>query len=191
MISLRSGLCILASTGVSLQKVVPLGIHTNVNTYAAVSYWSCFVFFCRRFWRFFIICFLSPSCVVRYLHLQFVVSGLLAGSLCVLLRIRACTCAVSFMLSFVPCSLDSNFIFRFVVVHSSQVYLVWLYDHHLRRVLVASNRPPFVLIRSYIWIQAALLRIAAPAKLSHVILRALPRFRYFPRFAVSIYHHTP
>ena len=33
MISLRSGLCILASTGVSLQKVVPLGIHTNVNTY--------------------------------------------------------------------------------------------------------------------------------------------------------------
>ena len=38
MISLRSGLCILASTGVSLQKVVPLGIHTNVNTYAAVSY---------------------------------------------------------------------------------------------------------------------------------------------------------
>ena len=69
---------------------------------------------------------------------------------------------------------------RFVVVHSSQVHLVWLYDHHLRRVLVASNRPPFVLIRSYIWIQAALLRIAAPAKLSHVILRALPRFRYFP-----------
>ena len=72
MISLRSGLCILASTGVSLQKVVPLGIHTNVNTYAAVSYWSCFVFFCRRFWRFVIICFLSPSCVVRYLHLRFV-----------------------------------------------------------------------------------------------------------------------
>ena len=29
MISLRSGLCILAHTGVSLQKVVPLGIHTN------------------------------------------------------------------------------------------------------------------------------------------------------------------
>ena len=43
MISLRSGLCILASTGVSLQKVVPLGIHTNVNTYAAVSYWSFFL----------------------------------------------------------------------------------------------------------------------------------------------------
>ena len=99
------------------------------------------------------------------------------------------------MLNFVSCSLDSNFIFRFVVVHSSQVHLVWLYDHHLRRVLVASYRPPFVLIRSYIWIQAALLRIAAPAELSHVILRIVdqpprpaltwyrrlitPRFRMF------------
>ena len=51
-IILTSGLCILASTGVSLQKVVPLGIHTNVNTYAAVSYWPCFVFFCRRFLAF-------------------------------------------------------------------------------------------------------------------------------------------
>ena len=29
MISLRSGLCILASTGVSLQKVVPLGIQSK------------------------------------------------------------------------------------------------------------------------------------------------------------------
>ena len=38
---------------------------------------------------------------------------------------------------------------RFVVVHSSRVHLVWLYDHHLRRVLVASYRPPFVLIRPY------------------------------------------
>ena len=79
---------------------------------------------------------------------------------------------------------------RFVVVHSSQVHLVWLYDHHLRRVLVASNRPPFVLIRSYIWIQAALLRIAAPAKLSHVILRALPRFRYFPHAIPGVWSAT-
>ena len=124
--------------------------------------------------------FLLRVSFVIFIFSLFVVSGLLAGSLCVLLRIRACTCAVNFMLNFVSCLLDSNFIFRFVVVHSSQVHLVWLYDHHLRRVLVASNRPPFVLIRSYIWIQAALLRIAAPAKLSHVILRALPRFRYFP-----------
>ena len=114
--------------------------------------------------------------------------------------------AVSFMLNFVSCLLDSNFIFRFVVVHSSQVHLVWLYDHHLRRVLVASNRPPFVLIRSYIWIQAALLRIAAPAKLSHVILRLInqpPRpaltryrrlitlpFRYFPHAIPGVWSAT-
>ena len=94
---------------------------------------------------------------------------------------------------------------RFVVVHSSQVHLVWLYDHHLRRVLVASYRPPFVLIRSYIWIQAALLRIAAPAKLSHVVLRIVdqpprpaltwyrrlitPRFRYFPHVAAKEYNN--
>ena len=109
------------------------------------------------------VCFLLRVQFVVFFFSLFVVSGLLAGSLCVLLRIRACTCSVNFMLNFVSCLLDSNFIFRFVVVHSSQVYLVWLYDHHLRRVLVASNRPPFVLIRSYIRIQATLLRIAAPA----------------------------
>ena len=134
MISLRSGLCILAHTGVSLQEVVPLVIHTNVNTYAAVSYWSCFVFSCRRFWRFFTICFLSPSFVARrslssssvclFVLVYFVVRAF-DYTLCVLLRIRACTCAVSFMLNFVSCLLDSNFIFRFVVVHSSQVHLVW------------------------------------------------------------------
>ena len=134
--------------------------------------------------------FLHRSSFVFFIFSLFVVSGLLAGSLCVLLRIRACTCAVNFMLNFVSCLLDSNFIFRFVVVHSSQVHLVWLYDHHLRRVLVASNRPPFVLIRSYIWIQAALLRIAAPAKLSHVILRALPRFRYFPHAIPGVWSAT-
>ena len=138
---------------------------------------------------------LSSSSVCLFVLVYFVVRAF-DYTLCVLLRIRACTCAVSFMLNFVSCLLDSNFIFRFVVVHSSQVHLVWLYDHHLRRVLVASYRPPFVLIRSYIWIQAALLRIAAPAKLSHVILRIVdqpprpaltwyrrlitPRFRYFP-----------
>ena len=56
--------------------------------------------------------FLLRSSFVVFIFSLFVVSGLLAGSLCVLLRIRACTCAVSFMLNFVPCSLDSNFIFR-------------------------------------------------------------------------------
>ena len=40
-----------------------------------------------------------------------------------------------------------------------------------RHVLVASYRPPFVLIRPHIRIRATLLRIAASAKLSHVILR--------------------
>ena len=49
-----------------------------------MSYCSCVVFFCRRFWRFFIICFLSPSCVVRCLHLQFI-------------------CLQSFILSLGPC----------------------------------------------------------------------------------------
>ena len=81
-----------------------------------------------------------------------------------------CQFAVSCSISFRACSIQISF-FRFVVVHSSQVHLVWLYDHHLRRVLVASNRPPFVLIRPYIRIRATLLRIAASAKLPHVILR--------------------
>ena len=187
MISLRSGLCILASTGVSLQKVVPLGIHTNVNTYAAVSYWPCFVFFCRRFLAFlyhpfpfsFVCRSLSSSSVCLFIVVHFVVRALatpyVSCSEYGLVPVLSIACSISFR----ACSIQISF-FRFVVVHSSQVHLVWLYDHHLRRVLVASNRPPFVLIRSYIWIQAALLRIAAPAKLSHVILRALPRFRYFP-----------
>ena len=91
---------------------------------------------------------LSSSSVCLFVLVYFVVRAF-DYTLCVLLRIRACTCAVSFMLNFVSCSLDSNFIFRFVVVHSSQVHLVWLYDHHLRRVLVASYRLPFVLIRPY------------------------------------------
>ena len=123
MISLRSGLCILAHTGVSLQKVVPLGIHTNVNTYAAVSYWSCFAFSCRRFWRFFIICFLSPSFVVRYLHLRFVCLSsfiLSLGPLTTpyvscsgygLVPVLSVSCSISFR----ACSIQISF-FRFVVV---------------------------------------------------------------------------
>ena len=173
MISLRSGLCILASTGVSLRKVVPLGIHTNVNTYAAVSYCSCFVFFCRRFWRFFTICFLSPSCVVRCFHLQFIClqSFILSLGPCLHPMCLAqdtglyLCCQFRTQFRFVLVRFKFHF-FRFVVAHSSQVHLVWLYGHHLRRVLVAPCRPPFVLIRSYIWIQAALLRIAAPALVS-------------------------
>ena len=57
--------------------------------------------------------FLLRSSLVVFIFSLFVLSGLLAGSLCVLLRIRACTCAVSFMLNFVSCLLDSNFIFSF------------------------------------------------------------------------------
>ena len=114
--------------------------------------------------------------------------------------------SVSCSISFRACLIQISF-FRFVVVHSSQVHLVWLCDHHLRRVLVASHRPPFELIRSYIWIQAALLRIAAPAKLPHVILRIVDqpprpaltrcrrlitlRFRCLsPRYSWSLVRHN-
>ena len=133
MISLRSGLCILASTGVSLQKVVPLGIHTNVNTYAAVSYWSCFVFFCRRFWRFFIICFLSPSCVVRYLHLRFV--GLFIYFVVRVVSIPYVSCSgyglvpvlsVSCSISFLARSIQISF---FVLWLSILLKFIW-YGHH-------------------------------------------------------------
>ena len=154
MISLRSGLCILASTGVSLQKVVPLGIHTNVNTYSAVSYWPCFVFFCRRFWRFFTICFLSPSFVVRYLHLQFVCLSsfiLLLGPLTTpyvscsgygLVPVLSVSCSISFR----ACSIQISF---FVLWLSILLKFIWYGHHHPRHVLVASYRPPFVLIRPY------------------------------------------
>ena len=169
MVSLRSGLCILASTGVSLQKVVPLGIHTNVNTYAAVSYWSCFVFFCRRFWRFFIICFLSPSCVVRYLHLRFV--GLFVYFVVRVVSIPYVSCSgyglvpvlsVSCSISFLARSIQISF---FVLWLSILLKFIWYGHHPPRHVLVASYRPPFVLIRPHIRIRATLLRIAASAKL--------------------------
>ena len=108
-------------------------------------------------------------------------------SVCGLAPVLSNSCSISYL----ACSFQISFLsFCGCPSHSSQVHLVWLYDHHLRRVLVASNRPPFVLIRSYIWIQAALLRIAAPAKLSHVILRALPRFRYFPHAIPGVWSAT-
>ena len=58
-------------------------------------------------------------------------------TLCVLLRIRACTCAVSFMLNFVSCLLESNFIF-FVLWLSILLKFIWYGHHHPRHVLVAS-----------------------------------------------------
>ena len=54
---------------------------------------------------------LSSSSVCLFVLVYFVVRAF-DYTLCVLLRIRACTCAVSFMLNFVSCLLDSNFIFR-------------------------------------------------------------------------------
>ena len=151
------------------------GIHTNVNTYAAVSYWCCFVFFFRRFWRFFIICFLSPSCVVRYLHLRFV--GLFIYFVVRVVSIPYVSCSgyglvpvlsVSCSISFLARSIQISF---FVLWLSILLKFIWYGHHHPRHVLVASYRPPFVLIRPHIRIRATLLRIAASAKLSHVILR--------------------
>lgn len=66
----------------------------------------------------------------------------------------------------------ARFKFHFFVLWLSILLkFIWYGHHHPRHVLVASNRPPFVLIRPYIRIRATLLRIAASAKLSHVILR--------------------
>ena len=112
------------------EKEVPLGIHTNVNTYAAVSYWSCFVFFCRRFWRFFTICFLSPSFVVRHLHLQFVCLSsfiLLLGPLTTpyvscsgygLVPVLSVSCSISFR----ACSIQISF---FVLWLSILLKFIW------------------------------------------------------------------
>ena len=116
------------------------------------------------------VCRSLPSSSVCLFVLVYFVVRAFDYTLCVLLRIRACTCAVSFMLNFVSCLLDSNFIF-FVLWLSILLKFIWYGHHHPRHVLVASYRPPFVLIRPYIRIRATLLRIAASAKLSHVILR--------------------
>ena len=62
---------------------------------------------------------------------------------------------------------------RIVLWLSILLKFIWYGHHHPRHVLVASNRPPFVLIRPYIRIRATLLRIAASAKLPHVILRII------------------
>ena len=99
--------------------------------------------------------FLLRVSFVRYLHLRFV--GLFVYFVVRAVTIPYVSCSgyglvpvlsVSCSISFRACLIQISF-FRFVVVHSSQVHLVWLYDHHLRRVLVASYRPPFVLIRPY------------------------------------------
>ena len=101
----------------------------------------------------------------------------------------------------------ARFKFHFFVLWLSILLkFIWYGHHHPRHVLVASNRPPFVLIRPYIRIRATLLRIAAPAKLPHVILRIVdqplrpaltwcrrlitPRFRCLsPRYSWSLVRH--
>ena len=102
----------------------------------------------------------------------------------------------------------ARFKFHFFVLWLSILLkFIWYGHHHPRHVLVASNRPPFVLIRPYIRIRATLLRIAASAKLSHVILRlvnqpprpALTRCRRLitlrfrclpPRYSWSLVRHN-
>ena len=102
----------------------------------------------------------------------------------------------------------ARFKFHFFVLWLSILLkFIWYGHHHPRHVLVASNRPPFVLIRPYIRIRATLLRIAASAKLSHVILRIVnqpprpaltrcrrlitPRFRCLsPRYSWSLVRHN-
>ena len=113
--------------------------------------------------------FLLRSSLVVFIFSLFVVSGLLAGSLCVLLRIRACTCAVNFMLNFVSCLLDSNFIFSFCgcPFFSSSSGMVTTTQGMFSLLPIGRHLCSFAHIR----IRATLLRIAASAKLSHVILR--------------------
>ena len=141
------------------------------------------------FLRFFIIRFLSPSFVVRYLHLQFVCLSsfiLLLGPwlhpmclaqntglyLCCQFHAQFCILLVRFKFHF----------FRFVVVHSSQVHLVWLYDHHLRRFLVASYRPPCICAHSLVYLDTS----RAASDCSGTSAKSMHRTRIFhkpePRF---------
>ena len=86
-----------------------------------------------------------------------------------MLRIRACTCAVSFMLNFVSCLLDSNFIFSFCgcPFFSSSSGMVTTTQGMFSLLPIGRHLCSFARIR----IRATLLRIAASAKLPHVILR--------------------
>ena len=151
--------------------------------------------------------FLLRVSFVIFIFGLFVVSGLLAGSLCVLLRIRACTCAVSFMLNFVSCLLDSNFIFSFCgcPFFSSSSGMVTTTQGMFSLLPIGRHLCSFARILGYV--RATLLRIAASAKLSHVILRlvnqpprpALTRCRRLitlrfrclpPRYSWSLVRHN-
>ena len=95
---------------------------------------------------------LSSSSVCLFVIVYFVVRALTTPALCALLRIRACNCAVNFMLNFVyfahACSIQISFCF--VLWLSILLKFIWHGHHHPRRVLVASNRPPFVLCTIHI-----------------------------------------
>ena len=84
-------------------------------------------------------------------------------------------------LGFSSCLLVSNFFFRFVVVHSSQIRLVWLYDHHLRGVFsllpIGRHLCSFARIIGYKPRCFGLQRRQTSPRHPP---RALPRFRYFP-----------
>ena len=110
---------------------------------------------------------LSSSSVCLFVLVYFVVRAF-DYTLCVLLRIRACTCAVSFMLNFVSCLLDSNFIFSFCgcPFFSSSSGMVTTTQGMFSLLPIGRHLCSFAHIR----IRATLLRIAASAKLSHVIL---------------------
>ena len=84
----------------------------------------------------------SPSSVCLFVLVYFVVRAF-DYTLCVLLRVRACACAVSFIsISFRACWIQISF---FVLWLSILLKFIWYGHHHPRHVLVASNRPPFVI----------------------------------------------
>ena len=147
---------------------------------------------------------LSSSSVCLFVLVYFVVRAF-DYTLCALLRIRACTCAVSFMLNFVSCLLDSNFIFSFCgcPFFSSSSGMVTTTQGMFSLLPIGRHLCSFAHIR----IRATLLRIAASAKLPHVILRIVnqpprpaltrcrrlitPRFRCLsPRYSWSLVRHT-
>ena len=117
-----------------------------------------------------------------------------------LVPVLSVSCSISFLVRSIRISF-------FVLWLSILLKFIWYGHHPPRHVLVASYRPPFVLIRPHIRIRATLLRIAASAKLSHVILRlvnqpprpALTRCRRLitlrfrclpPRYSWSLVRHN-
>ena len=76
--------------------------------------------------------FLLRSSFVVFIFSWFVVSGLLAGSLCVLLRIRACICAVSFVKI-------SNFVKFRQISRKFQIFIFLIFRRILPRMTPADS----------------------------------------------------